>query len=270
MANINGTVISKANVDGVQRRYSVRRIIDTPLILTVNSSISDIYSTWEHRAFLQGAIFLLLSCTVIVCCVMLLRESNRRETLELALRQTAQKLSIAATTDSLTGLSTRRAFDEMIDREWRQAYREKRSLSILMIDIDHFKAYNDLYGHQQGDRALQTVATIIRREAARPRDFVGRYGGEEFEVVLPDASAIEAMVVAGRIRLALVDANLKHEGSPQERITVSIGIYEAFPNEMQSDIGSATRCADIALYWAKKNGRDQTCVYCPQMSYSVD
>nr|WP_314582922.1 PleD family two-component system response regulator [uncultured Pseudomonas sp.] len=162
--------------------------------------------------------------------------------------------------DGLTGLSNRRHFDEYLELEWRRAIREQTQLSLMMIDVDYFKAYNDNFGHLEGDEALRQVAKAIRASSSRPSDLPARYGGEEFALVLPNTSPGGARLLAEKLRQTVASMNIPHiapsEGSS---LTVSIGLATIVP-----PVGSHSRqliqSADEGLYAAKHNGRNQVAV----------
>lgn len=171
-----------------------------------------------------------------------------------------QELRRLSSSDGLTGIANRRFFDEYIVREWRRVRRGKGTVSLIMCDVDHFKRYNDTYGHQAGDDCLRGVAGAISSAMDRAADVVARYGGEEFVVVLPDTPAGGAMVVAEKIRHAVHQINMPHAASPFARVTLSIGLAALSPeadNPPQALIGRA----DKALYRAKHEGRDRVCRY---------
>lgn len=158
--------------------------------------------------------------------------------------------------DSLTGLANRRMLDECIAKEWARARRECHALALLMCDIDHFKAYNDHYGHSAGDGCLQRIADILRDVVHREGDLVARYGGEEFVVLLPNTELDGARLVAEHLRAALAAAALPHAGSPLGGvITVSIGVAAHRP-EGDND-GTLFAEADRLLYLAKQQGRNR-------------
>jgi two-component system chemotaxis family response regulator WspR len=162
--------------------------------------------------------------------------------------------------DGLTGLSNRRHFDEYLELEWRRAIREQTQMSLMMIDVDYFKAYNDSFGHLEGDEALRQVAKAIRASCSRPSDLPARYGGEEFALVLPNTSPGGARLLAEKLRQTVVGMNIPHiapvEGSV---LTISIGLATVVPG-----VGSHSRqliqSADQGLYAAKNSGRNQVAV----------
>ncbi|WP_426112123.1 diguanylate cyclase domain-containing protein [Pseudomonas sp. DSP3-2-2] len=162
--------------------------------------------------------------------------------------------------DGLTGLSNRRHFDEYLELEWRRAIREQSQLSLMMIDVDYFKAFNDNFGHLEGDEALRQVAKAIRASCARPSDLPARYGGEEFALVLPNTSPGGARLLAEKLRMSVAGMNIPHIApAPGSSLTVSIGVATIIP-----PVGSNSRQliqeADKGLYAAKNNGRNQVSV----------
>jgi diguanylate cyclase (GGDEF)-like protein/PAS domain S-box-containing protein len=159
--------------------------------------------------------------------------------------------------DALTGLANRGAFDLALQREWRRAQRHRQSLSLLMLDVDCFKLYNDNYGHPQGDACLRSVASALLFGSQRSGDLVARYGGEEFVLVLPATPAEGAAVVADRVRQGVENLNIPHPHSgPEGHVTVSIGASTITPHADKS-AGDLLRSADVALYRAKNEGRNR-------------
>ncbi|AWY43049.1 diguanylate cyclase [Pseudomonas putida] len=159
--------------------------------------------------------------------------------------------------DGLTGLSNRRHFDEYMELEWRRSLREQSQLSLLMIDVDYFKTYNDTFGHLEGDEALRKVAAAIRDASARPSDLPARYGGEEFALVLPNTSQGGARLVAEKLRMTVEALKIPHI-SPNEgsSLTISIGLATTTPTA-GSNCRELISAADKGLYLAKNNGRNQ-------------
>ena len=159
--------------------------------------------------------------------------------------------------DGLTGLSNRRHFDEYLELEWRRAMRDQSQLSLLMIDVDYFKAYNDNFGHLEGDEALRKVATALREACSRPSDLPARYGGEEFALVLPGTSPGGARLMAEKLRQSVVALNIPHT-TPDggANLTVSVGVATVTPQQ-GSDCRQLISAADKGLYIAKHNGRNR-------------
>lgn len=172
--------------------------------------------------------------------------------------------------DGLTGLKNRGAFDDYFPRMWQQALRDRRSLALLLIDVDHFKAYNDRYGHQAGDQALRRVAQVVQGFARRPLDIAGRYGGEEFVLALFDLSADNVREMADQLRMSIHGLSITHEDSPTAAyVTASIGVAILGPRIGRSPEG-AVQIADEALYSAKRSGRNCVCVVdCDQALFST-
>ncbi len=191
--------------------------------------------------------------------VLTIRDVSRRKKIEDALAAENAQLQAMAVTDSLTSLANRRRFDEVLEREWRRARRDQSPLALLLIDADHFKALNDHYGHQHGDRYLRTLAQLIQGSLRRPADMAARYGGEEFAVLLPDTDLEGAYRIAEAIRQGAQDARLPHEKSDLGVMTVSIGVDAMVPEDGESP-EALVRRADAALYAAKRQGRNRTCV----------
>ncbi|MGY0579101.1 MAG: diguanylate cyclase domain-containing protein [Paraglaciecola chathamensis] len=171
---------------------------------------------------------------------------------------TLQQLSLL---DGLTGIPNRRALDERLEHELKLATREKWPLSLLMVDVDFFKPFNDNYGHVAGDEALVSIAQILESVAKRSGDFAARYGGEEFVFILPNTDQTGARSVASTLLNSVRNANLEHKYNPNtDHITISVGIATGLPGEAK-DADYLQRLADHALYAAKQNGRDQAIHY---------
>ena len=170
-----------------------------------------------------------------------------------------KKLSNLATKDGLTGLANRRHFDDMLQQEWRRAERSGYPVSLLMMDVDNFKKFNDHYGHPAGDACLKAVATALAAEARRPADLAARYGGEEFVLLLPHTDEVGCALVAERVREALATLDLPHvQNPPTKRVTLSIGGATGWPNaESLGNHPSLIAASDRALYAAKHAGRDR-------------
>ncbi|RFB83116.1 histidine kinase [Rhizobium leguminosarum bv. trifolii] len=182
---------------------------------------------------------------------------------EIALRLSAEQLKSLAETDGLTGMVNRRAFDEAFARETAGSARKNTPFSLLMVDIDRFKAYNDTYGHPAGDQCLRVVSTCLRQSVSRPADIVARYGGEEFVVFLPDTSAKGAMIVAEQFARRLAQENITHSGSEFARVTASIGVSCATGAVLRTNPNRLLTEADAALYDAKTQGRNRILAHSP-------
>ena len=174
-------------------------------------------------------------------------------------RKAQAELERLASRDGLTGVANRRHFDETLAAEWKRARREARGLTLLMIDVDHFKRYNDTYGHPAGDLALKQVAGALELEMHRPGDLVARYGGEEFAVIMPTTGNGGADIVAGRILARIRTVAIPHSGGEGGLLTLSIGIAALTPDG-QSNPEALVAAADAALYQAKHSGRNRFCM----------
>ena len=176
---------------------------------------------------------------------------------ERVLTQQANQLKSLSMLDPLTGLANRRQMDEVLDREYRRACRSGQPLSIVLMDIDAFKQYNDSYGHQAGDQCLIAVAKCLQANLKRSSDFVARYGGEEFLLILPETNLDGAMVIAGQMRRSVEALQIVHGGSSHNGvITISQGVA-SYPSKSGTTINDLVAKADIALYAAKRAGRNR-------------
>lgn len=178
-------------------------------------------------------------------------------------KQLEEQLRTLSLRDGLTGISNRRCFDEALEKEWRRELRQKEPLSLIMLDIDFFKRYNDHYGHQAGDTCLKTVAACLAASVQRPGDLVARYGGEEFVVLLPETSLQHAEQVAEQIRQNVLSLAVPHQASDAAQIvTISLGVAGLVPQAGFSS-QQLLKMADQALYAAKAGGRNRVCVADP-------
>jgi diguanylate cyclase (GGDEF)-like protein/PAS domain S-box-containing protein len=185
--------------------------------------------------------------------VVTMRDISERKELE-------EKLSTLALTDALTELANRRGFDEALNREWKRTLREGSQISLLLLDLDHFKEFNDQYGHQVGDDCLRAVAGAVKR-AVRTTDIAARYGGEEIAVILPSTTTVGAVEAAEKVRCAIEALQITHEGNSVEGgwVTASIGVATALSRQggTMRMPESLLQAADNALYKAKREGRNR-------------
>jgi diguanylate cyclase (GGDEF)-like protein len=159
--------------------------------------------------------------------------------------------------DGLTGIANRRYFDQVLHEEWRRAMRSNEPMSFILGDIDHFKLFNDFYGHHEGDECLRQIAETLNRLARRPGDLVARYGGEEFGIILSHTSAKDAYLLAEKARMAVLNLKLAHNPSDvSEFVTISLGVASIVPERTTSP-QTLIEAADRALYRAKSGGRNQ-------------
>jgi diguanylate cyclase (GGDEF)-like protein len=256
-------------IEACRRLAGDERFRDIPVIVVTASSDSGALSA----AFAAGAVDYLdkpvnsLELTARVRSVLRLkRETDQRKARESELIEVTQRLAQAnrelqrlSSLDGLTGISNRRRFDELLAQEWKRAARQGSLLSVVLVDIDYFKAYNDRYGHLAGDDCLKRVAVALRDTVRRPGEAVARYGGEEFVAILPGTDPEGARAVAESMRLAVEAIGLEHAASSaSSRATVSLGAATTIPDP---DSGSETlvAAADLALYEAKDGGRNRVC-----------
>jgi diguanylate cyclase (GGDEF)-like protein len=241
-----GSYAGQGPVDTTPRLY-VRSGGNNPLFVVAGKPLSAVFELWQKEAYRIGAVVLALILFMLASTFVLAREIGRRAEAE-------RKLEEMATTDALTGLKNRRKFDSVIDVEWRRAMRQKAPIALLMIDADHFKTYNDTFGHQAGDQVLVGIAICISDSVSRAGDCAARYGGEEFAVLLPNTSATDAFKVAEAIRT-------KVQGWSDDKAasTVSCGIASLVPTAGM-DWPILVAAADKALYAAKAGGRNQSVV----------
>ena len=197
-------------------------------------------------------------------CVAVARDITARKLVEAQLRE-------LASLDGLTGLANRRSFDATLEREWRRCSAANEPISVLLVDVDYFKRFNDHHGHQSGDECLKAVASALGAAVRGKGDLVARYGGEEFAVILPGADSEAAKSVAERLRNAVVTLSIQHEGRPDESniVTVSVGSATRSPGSTTSSTDETLRCADCALYAAKEAGRNLVSTGCSKVAVEV-
>lgn len=235
--------------DGVKRLHTFARIDNTPLVINVALAVEDILEPWVRRAAFVAPVTLALFLSVMAQIVLFRREMGLRRAFEA-------QLEMQAKTDGLTGIPNRRTFDETLAREWQSARRDGHPLSLLFLDADQFKRYNDRYGHQEGDELLKAMAATFKKNARRPRDLAARYGGEEFVVLLPNTSRQRAIGIAETIRRAILELGVPHQDNDGGVVTVSIGIATAVP-KADEEPSALVEAADAAVYQAKKSGRNR-------------
>jgi diguanylate cyclase (GGDEF)-like protein len=195
-----------------------------------------------------------------IICIALLVILIKKRSYELELsKKVSEKLDKLSNTDDLTDIGNRRSFDTAFNREWQRAIRDKNSVSLMMIDIDCFKLFNDHYGHLKGDECLKIVARTLRTCMKRPADSVWRYGGEEFVAILPDTD--DVISIAESCRRSIEELYIPHiKSTTSDVVTVSIGVGTLFPDK-NAEAKSFIDHVDIALYEAKNTGRNKVCSY---------
>jgi len=243
----DGSFSSISSVDNQPRLYSFSTVGNLPLIVVVALSSDEIFAPWRRAAWLVSIATGILCMGLLWLTWMLCSELRRRHHAE-------QVLSELAATDPLTGLANRRILDQRLRLEWDRAQRSTEPLTLLMIDVDHFKAFNDRHGHHGGDAALRTVAQVIGDNIRRPADLAARYGGEEFAVILPHTDAKGAWVIAEHIRSSV--EHLPRVNGADRPITVSIGM-STWDKRSRMTLEALLLKADQALYEAKHSGRNR-------------
>ncbi len=258
----SGAFEAIAALDGKRRLYVFQHQAPLPFILTYGIATDRLYGEWNQRVGYLATIVLILCLTNFALIYWLTSSLRRRDVAERAL----QKLVV---TDTLTGLYNRRGLDQTVGVEWRRAQRSHQPISLLMIDADHFKTFNDRFGHQAGDIALASIGICIAENARRAGDCAARYGGEEFALLLPDTKLDDAYTVAERIRTTVIAMRDAQDSRPDKTPTVSIGVAEMTP---RPDLASADlfKAADAALYKAKGQGRNRTVCSGPRALRSLE
>ncbi|EZP67046.1 MULTISPECIES: sensor domain-containing diguanylate cyclase [unclassified Pseudomonas] len=243
----SGSFQAISALSGKERLYTFTNVGDLPLIVVVALSSEDVFAPWKRAALLTSGATGILCIGLLWLTWMLRRELRRRYRAE-------RVLSELAATDALTGLPNRRILDERLRLEWDRAQRSTEPMTLLMIDVDHFKAFNDRHGHKGGDEALRSVAQVIGGNIRRPADLAARYGGEEFAVVLPITDAKGAQVIAEHIRSSV--EHLPRIAGDERPITVSIGM-STWDKHSRMSLEALLLSADQALYEAKHTGRNR-------------
>jgi diguanylate cyclase (GGDEF)-like protein len=256
MPNINGYKVC-------QTMKATPELADVPVIFITSHAHTD----YEVAALALGAADFI---SKPICEPLLLA----RVKTQLRLKQAIDELRRISTVDALTEISNRRRFDELLEREWQRSLRASNPLALLLMDIDHFKLFNDRYGHPAGDACLHSVAAVLRDACMRPADDVARIGGEEFALLLPQTTLAGAEKVARRVMAGVESLAIPHESSPTAgHVTVSVGLAyfgnncvrrmpHADPRfddgiRRHDNASDLVKCADQALYAAKRAGRSQ-------------
>lgn len=252
----SGSFVGPAMVGQGDRQFVFTHIGDYPLQLSTAVPPAQIYADWQRKALGLGSVVLCLCAVTMLLTWLFGRELMQRRNAEEATAALNLELKRLATTDALTGLFNRRRFDEALAREWRRSVRSRQPLSLLILDADCFKGFNDRYGHQKGDEALKLIARSIEAATDPSHDIACRIGGEEFAVILPDTDATAAEIVANRIREAVSGWKEPHAANPHGVLTVSGGLAQ-IPLTAAVDPHALVAAADKALYEAKRLGRNR-------------
>lgn len=241
-------------VDGVRRRISIGWVGGLPLQVVVGISTADVFRNWNALALVIILALVALSLALLALASFLTRQLHRKMVVDAQLLAANRQLAELARTDPLTGLLNRRGFDENLAREWRRCRRAGRPISLIMLDADAFKPYNDHFGHQAGDQVLRSVAEAIQSSIRRPGDIAARYGGEEFAIVLPDTALEGGRRVAETIRMAIESLGIPHAPG-HATVTASLGLAYAEPGP-DGSAEELLAVADAALYASKAAGRN--------------
>ena len=260
-----GSAMLVSNIDGVERLYAYRKLDAYPLVVAAALARDDIFAAWWEDTWYEGAALLAMLATLGTVGWRLLRQLLIREgmalemqRLQTQLRGTVAELDRLVNIDALTGLKNRRCLGEQMDTEFARAAREQTSLALVMIDIDFFKRYNDLYGHVGGDGCLRLVSDVLAQVSQRPGDLTARFGGEEFAVLLPNTDLAGAMAVAVKLCEAVAALRAPHAASECGIITISAGAFAVAPDG-SGTVADLLEAADRGLYAAKAAGRNQAC-----------
>ncbi|MDY7559536.1 sensor domain-containing diguanylate cyclase [Pseudomonas sp. 10B1] len=252
----SGTAMVTSIVDNVTRLYGYRQLEKYPLVVAAAVSEESLLDEWRQNAFKSIIIIVSAVMANILFGVLLIQQIRFGLQAEAKMRIAQSSLEKLALQDSLTGLANRRHFERVLDVEFRRSERKKAPLSLIMLDIDFFKSFNDTYGHYAGDHCIVAVADTLRTCLNRAGDLAVRYGGEEMAIFLPENDAAGAFALAEKIRSAVVAKQILHADNPLGIVTVSMGCYTCVPGE-QNTIGKLIQNADAALYSAKKGGRNR-------------
>ena len=260
-----GSVVEAPKIDNIERLYSYRHLQGFPLFVASGQATDELLAGWRRTTVQTGVLG--AAALVLLACggVALVRQIRIRDRLErdlrrvgVSLRRHNASLQNLADSDALTGLANRRLFEDRLVREYERARRTGAPFALIMADVDHFKQYNDRYGHPAGDECLRKVAGAIECGARRPADLAARYGGEEFAVILADTDLTGANAVADTIRAAVAAQDLRHVDTPAGRVTLSMGLYVGHPALAErNDPLAWVDVADRLLYEAKDAGRNR-------------
>ena len=262
-----GSAFIKSAQDGTMRLNSFRRLEDYPLFVSAALSKDETLAGWWQETLWHTAGVAVLALVVGFVGWRLVKQFELQVKTEDELRhardalETLNKtLNTLAMEDGLTGLANRRQFDVTLDNEFGRAMRNASTLALIMMDVDCFKQYNDIYGHAAGDECLQTIGRTVAKIAGhRPGDLAARYGVEELAVLLPNTDVAGAAVLAERIRSAVRDLNIEHAGTTDGFVTLSAGVDALSPSAKKEQPKELIQAADKALYAAKAGGRNRVC-----------
>lgn len=260
-------------VDGIEACRNVKKrewLVDVPVIMvTASTEKDDLQMAFSAGAmdFIKKPLDRVELLARVRSALILKHETYRRKARETELLEVTHQLQTAnemlqnlSYLDGLTGIANRRHFDQGLLQESRRAKRENTPLSLIMLDIDYFKAFNDTYGHLKGDDCLKTVASTLKQTLKRSGDFPARYGGEEFSVILPNTNDVGALIIAEELRASIERAGIPHINSLcADYVTISLGVVTRFPDQDETP-DDLILTADRALYRSKHEGRNRVSV----------
>ncbi|WP_122437598.1 sensor domain-containing diguanylate cyclase [Pseudomonas viridiflava] len=252
----SGVAHVRSVIDNIERINGYVSLDHYPLVLQAGMSKGGILAPWYHQLYTSSLFVGLVIIGLMVFAYILMRQIRIGHALQTQLENTQVILQKMAGEDSLTGLLNRRSLDELLPLELERAEKARTRISLLMLDIDHFKSYNDLYGHPAGDACIKAVAGALQAAVRRPQDLAVRYGGEEFTALLPNTDREGAMRIAQEIRTQLESLHIEHAGNATGAVTVSIGAMTV-DNAAGMTPQAMLKSADNALYDAKHLGRNQ-------------
>lgn len=256
----SGTAMVTSIIDNVTRLYGYRQLGKYPLVVAAAISEESLLQEWKANFF--KAVIIIVSAVIanVLFGVLLVQQIRFGLQAEARMRVAQNSLEKLALQDSMTGLSNRRHFERVLNIEFRRSGRKKIPLSLIMLDIDFFKSFNDAYGHFAGDQCIVAVADALRACLNRAGDLAVRYGGEEMAIFLPDNDEAGTLALAEKIRLTILARQIPHADNPLGIVTVSLGCYTCVPGE-DNTIETLIQRADAALYLAKKAGRNMSMTF---------
>jgi len=253
-----------AKVDNIERLYSYRHVDVFPFYIAVGLGKDELLAHWRQSSMLIGTAALLINMLFLIFAGKLVRQIRIRDRLDNKLQDYSEQLrqhnlglQIIAHTDKLTNLANRHRFDDMLTQEFKRAQRGHTPLSLILMDLDFFKQFNDHYGHPAGDACLRSTAQVLATLIVRAGDLAARFGGEEFVILLPNTDNKGAMAVADRVRKTVEGLGLPHRHSPFGVVTASLGVATMVERGSFITALDLVEQADKHLYSAKRDGRNR-------------